>query len=231
MKDPNMMTSKPIRILIAEDHQLTRNGLVYTLEKHGGFEIVAEAGNGEKARRLVLSERPDLVLMDIGLPVLDGITATQRIKEEVPETKVVMLTSHQEEEQVLASLAAGADAYCLKEMPMDLMVRVLEIINEGGVWLDPAIARIVMQSLPGAKATAAVKQPGQKERKRYNTELTDREMEVLREIVNGKSNKEIAEGFDISLHTVKAHVCNIIAKLAVDDRTQAAIKALKEELI
>lgn len=223
------MPNPLIRVLIVEDHQLTRNGLVYTLEKHGGFEIVAEAGNGEKARKLAVSERPDLVLMDIGLPVLDGIQATQLIKAEVPETKVIMLTSHQEEDHVLASLAAGADAYCLKEMPVDLMLRVLGIINEGGVWLDPVIARIVMQALPNTSTSA--KQPGGKERKRYSTELTDRELEVLREIVAGKSNKEIAEKFDISLHTVKAHVCNIIAKLAVDDRTQAAIKAIKEELV
>ncbi len=225
------MTSTSIQIVIAEDHQLTRNGLVYTLEKHGGFEIVAEVDNGDKALKMALGKRPDLVLMDIGMPVLDGITATQRIKAEAPEIKVVMLTSHQEEEHVLASLAAGADAYCLKDMPVDLLLRVIEIIYEGGVWLDPTIAGIVMQALPGGKS-AVDKGPVQgKEKKRYSTELTEREMDVLREIVEGKSNKEIAESCDISLHTVKTHVRNIIEKLAVDDRTQVAIKALKEELV
>ena len=225
-------TSTVIRILIAEDHLLTRNGLVYTLEKSGNFEIVGEADNGEKACILALRDQPDIVLMDIGMPVLDGITSTQRIKAEAPDLKVIILTSHQKEEQVLASLAAGADAYCLKETPIDLLVRVISIVHEGGVWLDPAIAQMVMRALPGNsdKSLSQDNQPG-KERKRYNADLTERELDVLREIVDGKSNKEIAETLEISLHTVKTHVCSIIQKLAVDDRTQAAIKALKEELV
>lgn len=212
-----------IRILIVEDHQLTRNGLVYTLEQHGGFTIVDTAANGEKAKQLALSKKPDIVLMDIGLPVMDGITATQAIKAENPDIKIIMLTSYREQEHVLASLSAGADAYCLKDMSTDLMLRVIEIIYEGGIWLDPAIAKIVMQFLPNQKTS--------KERKRYNTELTERELDVLRQIVEGKQNKDIATELGISLYTVKAHVCNIIDKLAVDDRTQAAIKALREELV
>lgn len=226
-------SSTLIRILIAEDHLLTRNGLVYTLEKSGNFEIVGEADNGEKARTLALSKQPDIVLMDIGMPVLDGITATQRIKEESPGIKVIILTSYQKEEQVLASLAGGADAYCLKDTPIDLLVRVISIVHEGGIWLDPAIAQIVMQALPNSsdKSSSQVNPSGGKERKRYNANLTERELDVLREIVEGKNNKEIAEALEISLYTVKAHVCNIIQKLAVDDRTQAAIKALKEELV
>lgn len=225
---PAFPKTSQIRVLIAEDHQLTRNGLVYTLEKSKNFIIVGEVDNGEKARSLALSEKPDIVLMDIGMPILDGLTATQRIKAAAPEIKVIILTSYQKEEQVLASLAGGADAYCLKDTPVDLLVRVISIVHEGGIWLDPAIAKMVMQALPN---TGGKIPPSSKERKRYNTNLTERELDVLREIVAGKNNKEISEALDISLHTVKAHVCSIIQKLSVDDRTQAAIKALKEELV
>ncbi len=220
----------PIKTVIAEDHQLTRNGLVYTLEKTQKFQVVADVDNGSKALKMVEQMKPALVLMDIGMPVMDGITATQALKENFPNTKVLILTSHQDEEEVLASLAAGADAYCLKDTPADKLISIIEIILEGGLWLDPAIAKTVMRILPTGPIDTEAETIGSG-RKKYNTELTDRELEVLRQIVEGCSNKEIAQVLDISLHTVKSHVCNIIQKLAVDDRTQAAIKALKEGLV
>jgi two-component system, NarL family, response regulator LiaR len=223
----NTAQKKP-RLLIAEDHDLVREGLSYTLERKGAFEIVIEAKNGEEAVQLVLTEQMDIVLMDIEMPIMDGILATQQIKEKSPNTKVIILTSHRDGNQVYASLAAGADAYCLKDIKMERLIQVIEMVYEGAVWLDPTIARMVMDILP--LNMPDVNKP-LSTRQRYNTELTERELQVLQQIVEGKTNKEIAKELSITIHTVKVHVCNVIQKLAVDDRTQAAVKALREGLI
>jgi DNA-binding NarL/FixJ family response regulator len=231
-------------LLIAEDHELARYGLALALEERGVFSRILEAENGEQAVQLCRQERPDVVLMDIGMPVMDGISATRLLRQELPDLKIVMLTSHRDENEVFASLTAGADAYCMKDIRIDRLCQVIDSIMEGAIWLDPAIAKTVLLALPGAApAPPAIAQgiaepmmlaaDGDKlgQRKRYNTELTARELEVLKLIVGGKSNKEIAQILDFTPHTAKAHVCNIIQKLAVDDRTQAAVKALQEGLV
>lgn len=222
--DSRPASARPIRILIAEDHQLTRQGLLYSLQKQPQFEVVGQAANGQRALEAAQSELPDVILMDIGMPVMDGISATQAIKQLGLPPKVVILTSHQDEDEVLASLTAGADAYCLKDISADRLMAVIELVQEGGVWLDPAIAGVVLNHLHPVGLSSADKSG-------LRGDLTDRELDVLRAIVGGQSNKEIALTLDISLHTVKSHVCNIIQKLSVDDRTQAAIKALKEGLL
>lgn len=224
-------TARSLRVLIVEDHELARYGLSMSLSERENIAIVGEAENGEQGVEQAIAEKPDIVLMDIGMPVMNGITATQRIKSQDPNIKVVMLTSMSNQEEVLASLAAGADAYCMKEIKLDRLAKVLEMVMDGAIWLDPMIARLVIQSLPGGslKATEA---PSEKQpKRRYNTQLTDREQEVLKLIVSGKSNKEIAQLLGVSNHTAKAHVGNIIQKLAVDDRTQVAVKALQEGLL
>lgn len=237
------MTGTPatrnIRLLIVEDHELARFGLSMALAERPDVTVVGEAQNGEEGVQLTLTEKPDIVLMDIGMPVMDGITATQQIKAKLPDVKVVILTSISNAEEVLASLAAGADAYCMKDIKIDRLHQVLEMVLDGALWLDPAIARLVVRSLPatsgaesGVGSGGAVSgEPGSSPRKRYNTELTEREQEVLHLIVEGKSNKEIALALKVSSHTAKAHVANIIQKLAVDDRTQVAVKALKGGLV
>lgn len=221
---------KEISVLIVEDHELTRGGLVFAFKGEPGLKIVGEAENGEEGLRLVNLNHPDIVLMDINMPVMDGIEATRRIKEKYPDIKVVILTSHNNHEEVLASLAAGADAYCLKDIRTERLVQVLEMVMEGAIWLDPAIARHIVDSL-NAPAALTPDGPSTQTRKRYNTELSERELQVLNLLAHGKGNKEIARKLAISIHTVKAHVSTIIQKLAVDDRTQAAVKALKEGLI
>lgn len=237
--------SRPAYILIVEDHELARFGLSMALSEKDGVEVVGEAENGQQGLDFALEKKPDLILMDIGLPVMDGITATVKIKEALPDTKVLMLTSIQNPEEVLASMAAGADAYCMKDIKMDRLYQVIQMVLDGAIWLDPAIARMVMQTLPvgasvGTASLASAEDPaglaeldGEKKhnRVRYNTELTERELEVLRCIVDGKSNKEIATALQVSAHTAKAHVASIIQKLAVDDRTQVAVKALREGLV
>ncbi len=226
-----------LRILIVEDHELTRFGLSMALSQQDRIQVVGEAENGRQGVELAMAEKPDIVLMDIGMPVMNGIEATGEIKKALPHAKVVMLTSIHNHEEVLAAMAAGADAYCMKEIKIDRLFQVLEMVMEGAIWLDPAIARMVMQNLPLGSMPApeplASDSPDKsaQARVRYNTELTSRELEVLNLIVDGKSNKEIAQLLNVSDHTAKAHVANIIHKLAVDDRTQVAVKALRDGLV
>ncbi|HEY9685528.1 MAG TPA: response regulator transcription factor [Coleofasciculaceae cyanobacterium] len=226
-------TPRQLRVLIVEDHELARFGLSMALSERENIVVVGEAENGRQGVDLAMAEKPDIILMDIGMPVMDGISATHEIKAKMPEVHVVMLTSISNQEEVMASLAAGADAYCMKEIKIDRLHQVLDMIVEGAIWLDPAIARIVMQQLPGNGDGTSHDEPTATghHKRRYNTELTDREREVLQLIVSGKSNKEIALALNVSNHTAKAHVGNIIQKLAVDDRTQVAVKALKEGLL
>lgn len=238
-----IMTQQPITLLIAEDHEFTRTGLVYSLRAIDKFQIIAEAENGVQAVQMAGQHHPNVVLMDIGMPEMDGITATQRIKTTYPEIKVVMLTSRQFNQEIYASLSAGADAYCMKDITTDKVAQVIEMVMEGAMWLDPAIAKIVVNGLPQAAnglSTAGSKQAhdGQPvvhshhhRGEAYSSDLTEREIDVLKAIASGKSNKDIADHLSISVNTVKSHVRNLIQKLAVDDRTQAAVKALQEGLI
>lgn len=225
----------PVKLLIVEDHELSRYGLNMSLSEKEGLNVIGEAENGKQGLELTLEKKPDVVLMDIGMPVMDGIEATQKIKEKQPDTKVIMLTSIQNHDEVLAAMAGGADAYCLKDIKLDSLYNVIQTVMEGAIWLDPAIARMVMQTLPASVtpdvSSAAPHSEEKAKRVRYNTELTDRERETLKLIVDGKSNKEMAVILNVSPHTVKAHVSALIQKLAVDDRTQVAVKALRDGLV
>lgn len=218
--------SEPLTLLLAEDHELTRIGLAHALQKHGDLSVLGEAEDGRQAIEQAGSLNPDIILMDIGMPNIDGIEATREIKRQYPHIKVVILSSRQEKEEVFASLSSGAEAYCLKDIKVDRLIQTLKLVADGGVWLDPPIAQMVMEALPNAS-----KRPGFLKESEFQTALTDREFDVLKEICAGKSNKEIALALGISLYTVKAHVCSIIQKLAVDDRTQVAIKAIQAGMV
>ena len=233
MPNSNKELTRPIGIVIVEDHELTRGGLVFAFKKSGRFQILGEAENGEEGVACVTRLKPDIVLMDLGLPVMDGIEATKRIKQQTPDMKIVILTSHQDEQEITACLSAGADAYCMKEIKTERLMQVMEMVMEGAIWLDPQIARTIMDSLTQPSHGPGLRSDGDKSggRTRYNAELTDREMDVLQLIIDGKTNKEIAVVLNISVHTVKAHVTTVIQKLAVDDRTQAAVKALREGIV
>jgi DNA-binding NarL/FixJ family response regulator len=220
------------RVLIVEDHQMTLVGLKMLLEKNELVEVIGEAANGLEAVQLANNGQPDVILMDIGLPEMDGIEATQTIKQTHPGVRIIMLTSKDNEQDVFASLSAGADAYCMKGISIEALTSAIEAVKEGTAWLDPAVARMVLGRFQGA-APALQEQSaaGQDEAVWEDCPLTAREMEVLKLIVDGLSNPEIAERLTITKATAKAHVHSILQKLCVDDRTQAAVLAMRQGFV
>ncbi len=215
-----------IDILIAEDHEITRVGLRLTLEHIEGFKVVGEASDGRSAVEKVSELKPHVVLMDIGLPLLDGIDATCKIKEMTPATRVIMLTSHDNDRDIFAALGAGADGYCLKEVSESQLVMAIKAVADGVAWLDPGVASRVLR--------ACAKVSPQQEEQRMVTiaaPLSQREIDVLRLVVEGLSNQEIADRLVLSVETIKTHMRHIMEKLTVSDRTQAAVKAMREGLI
>ena len=216
-----------IRLVLVEDYKLVRIGLRSVLNEDPRIEVVGEAETGEQGIELIRNLRPDLVILDLGLPGIDGIEVTKMIKEFDDRIKIVILTSHEVEEEVLAALSAGANAYCLKEITSSRLIEVVKSVYEGAAWLDPAIAGMALEMFSGngmkSKATSAGA--------RSDLQLTERENQVLTLLVEGKSNSEIADALSVSVHTAKAHVCSILQKLSVHDRVQAAVKAVKENLV
>jgi DNA-binding NarL/FixJ family response regulator len=220
-----------IKVLLVEDHTMTRMGLSLVLEKAEGITLVDEAEDGlsgvEKAKEL----NPDVILMDIGLPHIDGIEATKRIKEFKPESKILIFTSRDGEDDVFACFKAGADGYIMKGSTPEQTTNAIKAVNEGTAWIDPAIAKLVLSNIqknePKPTSTGEINYKAGKNI--YG--LTEREMEVLSLIVEGLSNPEIADRLVITRATAKAHVHSILQKLYVDDRTKAAILAMKEGLV
>lgn len=222
-----------IRILIAEDHPLLRVGLRYMLSNTDDLELIGEVGSGTECVDFVDKQAPDIILMDVGMPEMDGIEAAKVVCESHPDVKVIMLTSHDNDEDIFASLAAGASGYCLKDIAFERLHMALRAVHTGDVWIDSTIASKVLKALPQEAATRAVaagiseSAPAEKV---YGS-LSEREQSVLRLVVEGLSNKEIADRLVISTETVKTHIRHILEKLAVSDRTQAAVKALRQGLI
>ncbi|MBR1461093.1 response regulator transcription factor [bacterium] len=213
------------KLLIVEDHELTRFGLKTAFEDVGYVEQIYEASTAEEAIDIFRNNEIDIVIMDLGLPNMNGIDATQEIKAIKPETKVIILTSHNEEKEVLNCLKAGANAYCSKEINLQRLTQVVQSVSEGAAWFDPSIANIVLQ----ATTSANINDEAGTNYKNYD--LTSREAQILKLMTEGYSNMEIAQHLVISVNTTKAHVANILQKLEVDDRLQAALKALKYKIV
>ena len=216
-----MNNAKKIKVLVVDDSKLTLMSLKKTFEYYKDLEIVFFAQNGQEAIEVAAAKNPDIILMDIKMPVMDGIEATKIIKEINSNTKIIMLTSHNDSKEVLDSFKAGANSYCMKEIDNETLETVIKNTYQGGAWLDPAIAHIIISNISQITSTD----------KNKENILTEREINVLELIAKGLSNSEISEKLYISMNTVKTHIKNIFKKLEVEDRTQAALKALKEKII
>ena len=166
--------------------------------------------------------------MDLGLPGMNGLEATIKIKEVSPSTKIIILTSHERNEEVIAALGSGANAYCLKDITPETLSSVIKNVAEGACWVDPAVSNAALNFFPRPENVSFI---STNEVQDARAQLTERELEVLKHLVKGKSNTEIAKELIVSVHTAKAHVCSILQKLCVDDRVQAAVKAIKENII
>ena len=213
-----------INILIVEDHELTRFGLKTTFEGVEYVDNIYEADSAEHAIEIFNNNNIDVVIMDLGLPNMNGIDATKQIRSSNKDVKVIILTSHNDEKEVLNSLRAGANAYCSKEINPKRLVQVVQSVADGAAWFDPSVAHIVL------KATSNVPTIDNEAGKK-DYDLTTREAQILKLMTEGYSNMEIAQILVISINTTKAHVANILQKLEVDDRLQAALKALKNKIV
>jgi NarL family two-component system response regulator LiaR len=212
---------EPITVMIVDDHAVVRQGIRALLEAEGGFQVVGEAGSGGEAALLAADLAPDVVLMDLVMPEMDGVTATRLIKQNSPRSQVIVLTSYHEDEHIYPAIRAGALSYLLKSVGLDELVGAVRKAARGEATLHPHVAARLAQELHGASAGT---------RWLYDT-LSEREREVLNLIATGLTNAQIAERLVISERTVKSHVNNILSKLQVADRTQAAIFAWREGVI
>lgn len=242
-----------IQVALIEDHDLTRMGLRTTLQQSSTVEIIGEATNGIEGLKLLETSQPDVAVVDIGLPLMDGIELTRSFKQSLSDseqdanaaephsTKVLILTMQDNEDAVLAAFAAGADSYCMKDVTTDSLLQAIQSTYEGNNWLDPAIARVVLQhnrqhqpleaAGAGHHKTVTIAADEEQSQVLEAYPLTQRELEILELVVAGYSNAKIASQCYITIGTVKTHIRNILNKLCVDDRTQAAVRALRSGLV
>jgi two-component system, NarL family, response regulator LiaR len=215
--------NKPIRILLADDHVMLRQGTAELLRREADIEVVGEAVNGEEAVSLANLTQPDIVVMDIRMPVLSGIEATRIIRESLPQVQVLVLTAHDDDQYIFSLLQAGASGYLLKTAPVSELVKAIRQVQAGESPLDPAIARKVVVRMSGSSpASPAPDEDGQP-----LEALTPRELEVLQLLAQGLSNRNIGEALFISDRTVQAHLTSIFAKTQVSSRLEAVLNAIR----
>jgi DNA-binding NarL/FixJ family response regulator len=210
------MNHKAIRILLADDHRFFRNGVRVLLETVDGFEVVAETGNGEETTRAALEHKPDIILMDLQMPDMNGIETTRRIVRELPDIGIIIVTMFEDTDSVISAMRAGARGYILKDADEDELIRSIRAVASGEALFGPAIAKRLMNYITDVSPAAS---------QRAFPELTDREREVLSQIAKNKTNQEIADVLGLTLKTVRNHVSSILAKLQVLDRHEAISRA------
>jgi DNA-binding NarL/FixJ family response regulator len=236
-----------ISIVLIEDHDLTRMGLKAALQSHYGLQVIGEAANANQGLKILETTKPDVAVIDIGLPDMDGIELTRRFRNYQGETgqsntKILILTMNDTEDAVLAAFAAGADSYYMKETSINKLTEAIQATYAGNSWIDPAIANVVLKKMKSGFPSETVPSdkpktvkigalPTEYEQVLETYPLTQRELEILELIVDGCSNSQIAEKLYITVGTVKTHVRNILNKLCADDRTQAAVRALRSGLV
>ena len=206
------MAKPVIRILLVDDHYVVRTGLRAILEDEPDLSVAAEAENGRQAVELFRVHRPDVTLMDLRMPGLDGVEATRQIREEFPQARVIMLTTYDGDQDIHRAVRAGASGYVLKDLTGSELVRAVKAVHEGKTYMPEGVASRLAESLS-------------------RPELTPRELEVLKMVVKGLSNKEIADALEMSEHTAKTHLKSILAKFGVRDRTEAATAALQRGFV
>jgi DNA-binding NarL/FixJ family response regulator len=210
---------KPIRILLCDDQALFRDGLRMLLSLHSDFEIVGEAENGEVAIQSTLLLKPNVILMDLRMPGMSGLEATRRIHANSTATRIIVLTTFREDEEIFEALRAGACGYLLKDIPADQLADAIRTVDQGGTYLEPGVASRVVEEFSRLSGMPDHRSALD------SYQFSVRELDVLRQVSRGRTNKEIASGLHISEGTVKNHLTSIFSRLAVQDRTQAALKA------
>ncbi len=221
-------TEKQISVIIVEDFKLTRVGLRCALNANPDINVIAECEDAIEGIKQIEKLKPDVVLMDLGLPIMNGIEAMVKIREFSNDIKIIALTSHDREEEVVAALSSGANAYCLKDIDPTKLADVIRDVNCGICWIDSMVSKLALKSIPKVENIGLLTNQTSDQTK---IPLTEREFEVLKHLVAGKSNTEIAKELIVSVHTAKAHVCSILQKMCVNDRVQAAVKAVKEGIV
>jgi len=230
-----------VRVLIVDDQQLMREGIASLLKIQPGIEIVGTAANGQEAIEQAVSQQPDVILMDVRMPVLDGVTATAQIHRQLPACKILMLTTFNDDAYILEALQVGASGYLLKDLPAGDLAQAIHAVYRGIYQLDPSVVDHLKALLSGSQARREDSKAESKTSAPFDvpsssnpfglSELTERELEVLQLVAKGATNREIAEELVISEGTVKNHISNILARLNVRDRTQAAIYARDRGLL
>lgn len=220
---PGCRLMPPIKILLAEDHEIVREGTRQLLERAEDLRVVGEAGDGEEAVRLAESLAPDVVVMDVRMPVLSGLEATRRIRSRCPAPRVLVLSAYEDDQYVFPILEAGASGYLLKTTSGRELIRAIRSVCAGRTVLDPSIAGKVVSRITTSKRSHPTQSRGD--------DLTERELQVLRAVADGKSNKEIADALCISVYTAQVHLRSIFGKLGVSNRTEAVTHALAQGLI
>lgn len=208
--------SEPIRILVADDHPVVRDGLIAMLKTQPDFQIAAEAADGNETVQLALQHSPDVILLDLEMPHLDGVEALRTLRDERPDVKVLVFTAFDTDERILGAVQAGAQGYLLKGAPREDVFNAIRVVSRGGSLLQPVIASKLMQHVAGD---------------RFTEDLTEREMEVLTLLAKGSTNREIAEALVITERTVKFHVSSILRKLEAGNRTEAVSIAAQHGLV
>ncbi|MCX7781219.1 MAG: response regulator transcription factor [Negativicutes bacterium] len=216
------VTRVPIQIMIADDHALLRQGIKNVLDFESDLRVVGEAGDGEEALKKAAELSPDIMLLDINMPRLNGLEVTRRLKETKANTKVIILTIHDDENYVIEVLKSGAAGYLLKDIEPGMLIKAIRTVYEGETFIYPTLAKKLFGQLAGEKAAHS---------RRSEERLTERELEVLQLTARGMSNQEIASKLYLSEKTVKNHLTNIFRKINVTDRTQAVLYALKHKLV
>jgi len=213
------MENTNISVYIVEDYLLTRVTYKKAFRDYPDINILGDFETAEECIEALETKPADVILMDLGLPYMTGIEATKIIHRKYPDIKIIILTSHENDDEVLSSLASGANAYALKDIETKKLYNLIHTVNEGSIWIDPKITKVVQKTFYKAEPLG-----------KEDFHLTPREKEVLDLLVQGFSNTEIADRIIVSPSTAKAHVCNILNKLSVTDRVQAAVKAIKYDL-